>query len=463
MNSTSISPELLTEEWKSSLNSTVIKVILLTVVFFITLLITFSMTNFQEVFKNWSRYRCNPAFMPFASMAGYNPIDNFQFCLNSIVGVKAAEIFAPIFNLFYTFVSILSNVIDAILGLRQLFENFFWGVNNFFKDVRDRIQSLLFQIRLSFLKLKNLMGRVYGTMFSVVFMGMSAITAGMNLSENSLVNFVLEFCFAPDTHVRMEDGTSKQIADIRVGEKLANNRTVKSVLVFDGSKTPMVRIGNDHISSQHFVQMPDGTWDFAEHHPNAVPAESSNTLYCLNVEGNQFVLASGLIVRDYDETEDSTVVAETQHIADAALNGSNGLTKTVENYSLGIDPACEVFCTNNAWKNIQSVSVGDHLVGNHAVLGTVQEQCSQICELPNGLLVSAAQYIHDPVSGTWKRAETLYPSISISKPLILHHIITKYAAPLCVRKNSIETWMRDYREAAIPEMETPYMAAVKNE
>lgn len=440
-------------------SSITLKAVLLTVLLLVGLILMFAVTNVQEIIKNWSRYRCNPAFMPFASAAGYDTTENFQFCLNSIFGEKAKEVFAPIFALLANFTQIIKLIVDVSLGLRKMFSNFFLGMNRFVRNVRDRIQALMFQIRMSFMKMQNLMGRVYATMFSVIFMGMSAITAGMNISENSLVEFILEFCFHPDTLVTMQDGTTKRIEDIQIGDILASNVRVTSTFQFSGEGTPMVQIGEDRLSSQHLVQLPQsGAWNLAEHHPDAVPIPSIPRLICLNVEGHEFLTATGLRVRDYDETEAFAVISAAQKMAETALNGGvsqSNSSAPVNDYSLGLDADAELQLEDHAWKRLDQIQLGDRLLGSNEVVGLVKEVCQRSCRLESsGLRVSEAQLVHQGES--WIRAGSRY-SVEETDTVLLQ-LMTKEMRPLCIRRAGCDSvvWVRDYREAPLPSMEEPY-------
>lgn len=449
--------QILKLQWSENLKSSIIKIIIFTIVLFIGLLALFTFSNFEEIIKNWSRYRCNPAFMPMAGLAGYDATDNFKFCLNSVFGDKAKELFAPIFGIIANFVQILKLIIDASLGMRQMFGRFFLGMNSYIRNVRDRIQALMFQVRLSFLKLQNLMGRVYATMFSVVFMGMSAVTAGLNLSENSLVKFVLDFCFAPETPVRMKDGTIKPISEIQIGDALEGGGIVTSVFRLTGSGTPMVYLDGVHVSAEHLVEGPNKSWILAKEHPNAMQAPSIPTLICLNVDTHIFSVGNGLQVRDYDETEEAHVVKTAQELAETALNGYKMSTNTyVKNYSLGFSPSAFVLLEDQkTWKLASEVELGTRLYGGNEVLGIVQELCEDVGTW-EGVSVSAAQLIEN--KGCWKR--TAHLTQIANSPQTLLQFITRHVRPiaisLCGHKKANILWIRDYREAPLPEMETVY-------
>jgi len=447
-------------DWDSNITMSIVKFAIVTVILVAVLVLLFTIGSIQEIAKNWPRYRCNPAFMPFAGTLGYDVQENFQFCLNSVFKTKAGEIFAPIYGLLGNFTNIVMLMVDTTLGIRKLFSNFFLSTNSFIRNVRDRIQGLLFQIRLTFMKMQNLMGRVYGSLYSVIWMGTSAVTAGFNLSENSMVKFITNFCFDPVTRIPMADGSVKTIAELRVGEMLAGGKRVTSTFVVDGRSVPMVDVQGVKLSSTHFVEGPSGEMIAAGDHPAAIPIPSIPTLICLNVEGHRFQTESGLVVADYDESESPAAIQEAQQIAETALNGgATGLA--VSDYSLGLDRICEVQLASGSWKPIADVQIGDVLVGGNPVRGLVEEECANTVNI-DGIELAQAQLLH--TAPVWERATNVFGSRRTegSEKTVLIHLITHSTGPFAVRKNGAILWVRDYREAPIPEMEDPYVAAVSN-
>jgi hypothetical protein len=446
-----------TQKWKDNYSATIIKVVIITFLLLTVLILLFTLGNLREIAENWPKYRCNPALMPFASNFGYDVKENFDFCLNSIFRVKASEIFVPIYALLANFTGIVTLVTDVALGIRKLFSNFLFTMNSFVRNVRDRIQNLLFRIRISFHRINVLMGRVYGSMFAVIWTGISALTATQSLPENGLVKFIIGFCFHPNTPVHMRNGEKKAIQDLKIGDTLTEGR-VTSLFRFDGSKTPMVQIKDVILSANHIVQCPNGTWKQAEEHPYAIPVNSIPEIYCLNVEGHRCTVGESLHVADYDESEHEMVVAIAQQLAEAGLNG--GLSgPSVSDYSLGFDPEVEIRVSETEWKPVQSLHLGDTLYGNQIVLGLVQEECSSICTLHGDIDVSAAQLVY--TGSAWKRAETVVQTKK-QETRVLSQVITDRVGPLCIRKGTIVYWLRDYREAPLPEMEDVYQSEVCN-
>lgn len=447
--------------WTISWVSSLVKFLIMTTVLLTALILMFTLGNLNEIRKNFPRYRCNPLFMPFASNFGYDTKDNFNFCLSTIFDSKAAEIFAPIYQLLGGFVSLTKTIVDVALGIRKLFSNFLLGVNGFVQNVRDRIQQLLFNIRLSFMRMQHLMSRVYGTMYAVIWMGTSAITAGFNISDNSLVQFLFEFCFDPQTPLRLADGSVIAIKDAKLGMKLAstpNNAApeITSVFEFEGSRTPMVTIDGVTMSSEHYVQnAATDEWIPALAHPRATPATSIPRLICLNVTGHEFIVGNaGLVVADYDEHSSPDVIEKTQRLAEQRLNSGAAANHPSNDYELGIDPAAEVYMSDGSWKQLDQIQLGDNVWNAGRVCGIVSE-CVNTISTYNTIPMSASQLVYDCAQNKWIRnlEDCIKKSQNFKQLITVHGSAYRIRSPV----TKYEVYVRDYREIYDPEMESAYV------
>ena len=46
--------------------------------------ISFFSNKLSNIKKNWPEYRCNPMYMPLASQFGFDPVENFTYCIGSM-------------------------------------------------------------------------------------------------------------------------------------------------------------------------------------------------------------------------------------------------------------------------------------------------------------------------------------------------------------------------------------------
>jgi len=417
----------------------------------------------KQLFGDFGSVRCNPLIMPFAGFFGYNAVENFQFCLNGILQGRLNLAFSPVFKLLGSFGSTLETIVNAALGLRNVFTNFLITVNRFIANVTQRIRALMTDVRMSMIKMKELMGKVYGTMYAVIWMGTSGLTAAKNLSENSLVKFMMEFCFAPTTAVQLADGSWTSLEALQIGDLLAplhSGKTprVTSVFRFDGTRTPLVRIRDVIVSASHYVEH-HGQWMEASDHPEAIPLPALPALCCLNVTGHRFQVGrAGLLAADYDEDDKNDVIETTQALALKTLNGFPTESESLD-YGLGLDGATEVRMADQTWKRMDAICVGEAVAYSGLVRGTVKEECPAVVETPVGPM-AAAQLVFAELQ--WRRAGTVWKSQK-QQSTVLYQLVTDRCSALEVRRGKEQMFIRDYREVAIPEMEDAYAAALKSQ
>ena len=450
--------EELTKLYNENFYMTLFKFILMTVIQIGLVIWTLAGGGLADIANNWPKYRCNPLIMPFASLFGSDATENFNFCMKNIFTMNAGPVLAPLYNVMASFTDIVGTISNVANSFRYLIANLLHGMERLMSSFRDRFQFILFSIRMSFFKIMNLMGRLYSTFYAVIFMGMSGLQAANNVANNDLVKFLLEFCFDPSTPIQLESGKFIAISDLKIGDRLASvdgkNPVVTSLFKFDGSKTPMVKVGETVVSKEHYMKYEKlGSWIVAGDHPDAVFSPSLPILVCLNTSTHT-VLINGSVFSDYDESDSPDVIKQTQKVAEKALNsGKHGVS--VDRYELGLEGNIPIKMIDGQFKEIQYISIGDILANGGVVKGLVKEQVSSIVKLKNGYKVSASQLFWSESASAWVRAGALFQSIK--EDVVFYQLIND--------KSILESptyIFRDYREVDSGEMEEAYSRKLKN-
>ena len=441
----------------------IVKFVLITAVLVGVAVVLFTQGNIAEIAANFEKYRCNPLVIPFAGLFGRDAKENFNFCIGNLMSIQASGIFAPVYNLLANFVTILTTISNAMMSIREMFAKFFIQVNGFISSVQDRMVAVLFQLRLTFLKMQTLMGRVYGTMYATMFMGISAMAAGTSLGDNDLVKFLFEIapCFEGSTRILLADGSTAAISDIRVGDKVSTG-AVTSVFVFDGHRTPLVDLDGVRMSTTHYVAAKSG-WVEAGDHPEARPTHTRlDRIYCLNVQGNKFVVQGStgpMVVADYCESASRDAAVAARAIALKALNG--GVPKGAAQDAggaLGVGGAWTVERVDGRWVRMDALRLGDILKDSGRIYGIVRESCDRICKRQEEPPIAAAQLQWS--NGSWGSKGTEgTEGTEVRK--VLYSLFTERCSALRIRHGGVERVIRDYLEAPIPEMQEPFEAALQ--
>ena len=198
----------------------------------------------SEISRNWPKHRCEPTVMAFASFYGHDTTENFQFCLKNIMNNEASGILSPIFQILGTFLSTLSSLMSVANSVRLEFATFMGGINTIFQNFTDRLSQLTFKIQSTAARMKMLMGRLYATFYSLMFMSMSGIRALQNFTDTELFKFLDTFCFDPDTLVSIKGRGLVPVKNVKIGDIFTQTGgRVTSTFLFEADGQPMVNLG----------------------------------------------------------------------------------------------------------------------------------------------------------------------------------------------------------------------------
>jgi hypothetical protein len=145
-------------------------------------------------------------------------------------------------------------------------------------------------------------------------------------------------------------------------------------------------------------------------------------------------------------------------MAARALNGgcSGGDEEPVMDYSLGIGGSTEVSMADGSWKRMDEITIDDEVKYSGKVLGVVSEQCDTTVVSPSGIVFSGAQLVYDSSVNQWKRTANHWAGGAAGGAKTLYTIFTKNSGVISIRNGTAVEFIRDYREAPLPEMESAY-------
>ena len=415
----------------------------------------------KEIADNWSKYRCQPHIMPFASLYGYDAHENMEYCMKTVFLKEAPGVLAPIYEASSSLNESMSAAGDGLMSVRKSVTSLTNGIQSTVNTFNKRIEVVLQTFKGKFDNLKNMMGRVFAIFFAVMYMGISALAAGSTFAKGAVFGFLDAFCFPAGTPILCADGSYKPIEHLKMGDLLGTagleENRVTSTFQFIGSSTAMCRINDITISKNHFVQY-EGHWIPAGEHPAMKSAPSYERLYCLNTSLHRF-WAGRLLVSDFEESE--AISSDVQLAVEKQLNGfvAEGSGNKRGDYSLGLDPHLEIE-TKAGWQPLHSIKLGADLKGGR-VFGIVHELVPEITMLEDTTrIVSAGQLVWNPVKKQWTRGHRQ----SIKRETALIQLLTS-ASVLYIRDpdSKKEFAVRDYFEVADPSLEDLYEDALKIE
>ena len=450
----------------------VLTLILISIALLIVAIIIAQISNYREIRRNWAHYRCDPSVAPFARFYGYDLAETLNFCMAEEVREHAGGVIDPIYQGINKITGVVDGVYEQVQSVTGGIESLLAGFRDFVMNFINSFRLIGTRIRMSFIRIKEIFGRVYGLFIAFAYAAISAITFGENLICNPLVVFLGTItgvdicCFAPDTQIIMADGSTKPISQVRIGDLLQDGAEVETTYMFSGEETKMKRIFGVHVSANHYVLDGKQMVQVGEHSA-AVDATSLPRLWCLGTSTHRIPVRlqrpggeSTLVFADYEESSDPVVIAEAQRIAEMELNRAAGAGPTVPDYGLGLDPSFHVNLANGAWVPITNVHIDDELMGGGIVKGVIRELCETQVKTPGGHWVSAAQLVlHE---GVWRRAANIWPSSVHERETIMYHLMVTANASITIRAEDEVFLVRDYAEVTSLAVQAPYDKALAN-
>jgi len=416
----------------------------------------------SEISRNWNDNRCKPHIMPFASLYGYDTVENFNYCLHNIFKGQSGQTLGPLFQILSVFGTVLGTLLGSLNNLRLQGASLYGGITQIFTEFTTRIAQLTVKIRTTSIRIRSLMNRVQTTMFAIMYMGLSGINAAASFSDTVLFKFLDTFCFPPDTPIKVIDvDTGKietiPIKNLYVGQKLINGNQVTSTFEFYVENQPMVTLHNTTVSSNHYV-FSNTLKKFvkAKDHPDALEAPSwTGKLICLNCTNHRFEIDRYTFL-DYDETEKGDNL--TMSWIEDNLNCEKKPPQSRKyDYTTVIARNTNIL-TSYGPAPIDTITLNEQLPTGK-VIGIVKKICSEICITALGSKVSPATLLWIKEQSKWIRAGDLYPIEKIA-PTIYMSLIVLNTGTIELESGDI---IRDYVEIHSPDSEQFYTKIINED
>jgi hypothetical protein len=360
--------------------------------------------DYYIVKNNWGEYRCQMEIMLFASMFGHDTMENLQFCLGAGFNARAAVSVSPFYGILAGFTTTLMTLLSSINSVRMVFANLVGSISQVFGEFSSRVQALMYRIQATAIRIKFLMSRVFGTMYSIVYMGMSGIKATQNFSRTPMFKFIEWMaCFPPETPLAVKGKGMVEMKDVQIGDTLENGPRVTGTVRILGDGQQMVDIKDCSVSASHYIYE-DERWILSMYSKRATKGEiwdggAARPLTCL-VTSNHRLPIGDLLFSDYHETESADQATMTRIIN--RLNGASSV-HSYKNYVTGVAPETEILLEDGTYCPAHSIQLGTR-VRHGTIMAIMIRECSTFTE-HNGERFGYATAVKKGKS--WLRGDTI--------------------------------------------------------
>ena len=350
---------------------------------------------------------------------------NFNYCTQNILTSITGDALQPLTYVISTFKNIaesISNALNSIRGMFDKIRNFFASIS---QEIMGRIMNIMTPLQEIIISFTDLIGKIQGSMTAGLFTalgayytlksmlgavaqfiiiiliamaviiailwilpftwGAAATGTAVFLSIAIPMAIILSFlsqklhitglksiphlkCFDKNTYIPMNDGNSRKINDIQVGDILANNNMVTGKIIVETKGSVMYELDDIFVSDSHIVKYGD-KWIPVSKHPNAKKCTfyQEPYLFCLNTT-NKTIVINGYTFSDWDEISDediNNIQKNTNHM----FNEKNDIHKCLDGGFVG---NTEIKLNDGVVKEIKDIHVGDILENNTTVYGIVE-------------------------------------------------------------------------------------------
>ena len=394
----------------------------------------YGMSNLQEVKDNWVQYRCNPAYMPLAGAVGSDIMTNFTYCTMQSVQTYAGFVMDPIFNAFKQ----LQDIIFTILGSLQFIRKKIAGTADAFlgivNSVFGKIHNTLTTTGQLFGKMRTIMYRIMSIFVVLIHITTTGVQTGSSIDRGPIGEVGRFLCFDPSTEIKLYGGDKLKICDVNVGDVLFGGQEVTSVMMFDGSETPMVNIDGVTVSGNHKV-LYNKRWISCKDHPDAIRVANRSVIVCLNTTSHTIPIKD-MLFKDYEETDSVYDFYEDV----AKYYGLKEIPPLRFQYrTTGFDrDFTDIVMSDNSAKPIDEIRLGDIVKEGGRVIGIIVHKLDFAkIELGNGLFVAPGTMVFKEMLTT--AAPALYSPYG--KPVgdgLCMNLITENSIVVAIDSNGTE-------------------------
>lgn len=394
-----------------------------TVVAILSSFYLFGLSQLDDLKKNWVEYRCNPVYMPMASLVGDNIVSNFTKCTLKSFSDYTGFVMDPIMGEFAVVNETLGEVTSTLSSMRSMFSGVRGGFLGVVGSVFGKIQNLMSQTQYIIIRMRTLLGRVVGVMFSFMYIFYGGMQSGQSLVNGPVGSTMNFLCFDENTKIQTFYGL-KPMKNVVIGDRLTDNlAVVTSIYKMNGKGIQMYELSGILVTGSHKVKY-KGKYIRVDKHPFAKKStKKCKNLVCLNTNIGKISIRNYEFL-DFDEVDDINYL-EFKHKYIESIYASENKSNFVKEKT-GILPGTFISLDNGISKRIEDVQLDDILDNGDKVEGICVHKLidNYYVEIAKGILASPSTWIYKNNS-IIKAAELGQQMLSSDLPcIIVYQLIT---------------------------------------
>jgi hypothetical protein len=384
---------------------------------------TFINSGKTVIENNWTKYRCSPMVMPLANKFGRDTGKNAMNCLFVSFKTSFGFLMKPlqyIMKIIHGITLKHHNSMNLFRAILKPIRIFFMSATKKFYDVINHFTEMSVYL---FSRIRDILRRM-GATFQLTLYNLQAIQMIIQSIWDGPVGeisrdwiYALDtiksfFCLAPDTEIRLLDGSIKSVDRLHIGDRIYDGSqatTITGMVVTDITKVKLYHYRGETMSGNHLV------WDHnrwkrvhqCEEATTATNKKQFTQLYCPITHSHQLQLNSGVIIRDFEEYSNQSFENITVSNSLRYLNQTRHTKPVMASMDQpGFTGKSLVTMKDRTQQPISEIQIGDQLLRGYVLGKACFRPYYSLVDLGNGFRCTRRQIILDTTSPSpeWKLA-----------------------------------------------------------
>jgi hypothetical protein len=219
----------------------------------------------ENIKQNWTQYRCNPVYMPFAD----NIRENFTFCVQNTQVNLMGYLLQPLNYLISNLNSVGGEFSENLVGIRTMLSTIRDFITSIVENIFGVFSNIVIQFQVLTLSIKDIIGKTIGIVVAMLYIldGTNKTMVSAWEGPNGQLVRALGSCFHPYTLIADHTGKTYYIKDIPLGTSLPDGGKVLSVMRLVPLE-PLCLLGRIWVAGSHFVFHHEQGWIPVSKHPD---------------------------------------------------------------------------------------------------------------------------------------------------------------------------------------------------
>ena len=237
----------------------------------------------KDIKDNWTKYRCNPIYMPLAD----DIASNFVFCIQSMQTNFMGYLLQPLQYVMSGLGEMSSGLVDDVGSARNMFSFVRGNMGINFENIFGVFLNIVIQFQKIILGFKDIIGKIVGivtTIMHIIDGALKTMNSSWNGPPGQMVQ-AMGSCFHPETKIKLKTGQIVEIQHLHLGDVLENGSIVRALMKIDNSTEEMyykfenkgVDVKDIHVTGSHMILNHDGKWIQVKDHIKSIPEKSLKT------------------------------------------------------------------------------------------------------------------------------------------------------------------------------------------